>query len=250
MTQKIDQYDEVASSYGEAEPQVFRALVEAHTFFGVLGPVEGARVLDVACGEGFYSREFADKGAARVVGVDSSAEMIRYARANEDARARGIEYHVHDAAHMPVLGEFDVVAATYLLHYALDLGHMRTMCEKLAENLRPGGRLLTLVPNPELDPDKARFGKYGFSVDWPRDATDGDPITLKVNTAGTTVSVPLRYWSAKTYEQALTAAGFADIRWHRLSASPSASDKYGEGFFDDYLTNPHAVLVEAFMPAR
>jgi toxoflavin synthase len=251
MTQKIDQYDEVAASYGEAEPQVFRALVEAHSFFSVLGPVDGAQVLDVACGEGFYSRRFAENGAARVVGVDSSAEMIRYGQESENAEPRGIEYHVYDAAQMPVLGEFDVVAATYLLHYALDLDHMRTMCERLAANLRPGGRLLTLVPNPALDPEKARFEKYGFSVDWPRDAADGAAITLKVNAGGgNTVAVPLKYWSAQTYEQVLTAAGFTGVRWHRLFAAPGADEKYGAGFFEDYLTNPHAVLVEASMPAR
>jgi toxoflavin synthase len=251
MTQKIDQYDKVASAYSQAEPQVFRALVEAHSFFSVLGPVNGAHVLDVACGEGFYSRQFADKGAARVVGVDSSAEMIRYGQESENTEPRGIEYHVCDAAQMPILGEFDLVAATYLLHYALDLDHMRIMCERMAENLRPGGRLLTLVPNPGLDPERTRFDKYGFSVDWPRNATDGDGITLKVNAAdGSARSMSLKYWSATTYEQVLTMAGFSDVRWHQLFASPIATKEYGADFFNDYLANPHAVLIEAFAPAR
>jgi SAM-dependent methyltransferase len=250
MTQNINQYDEVAATYGEAEPQVFRVAVEAHSFFSVLGSVKGTQVLDVACGEGFYSRQFADKGAARVVGVDSSAEMIRYGQESEDAEPRGIRYHVYDAAQMPILGEFDLVAATYLLHYALDVDHMRTMCEKMAANLRPGGRLLTLVPNPALDPGRTHFDKYGFSVDWPRNATDGDDITLKVNAGGFTIPMSLKYWSAATYEQVLMTAGFSDIRWHQLFASPNASDEYGSDFFDDYLANPHAVLVEAFVPAR
>jgi SAM-dependent methyltransferase len=250
MTQKIDQYDKVAPTYGDAEPQVFRTLVEAYSFFNVLGSVDGAQVLDVACGEGFYSRQFAANGAARVVGVDSSAEMIRFGQESEDAAPRGIEYHVCDAAQMPILGQFDLVAATYLLHYALDLDHMRTMCEKMAENLRPGGRLLTLVPNPALDPEGPQFDKYGFSVDWPRNAADGDGITLKVNAAdGSAIAMSLKYWSAKTYERVLAMAGFVDVRWHHLVASPIASQEYGADFFDDYLANPHAVLMEAFVPA-
>jgi hypothetical protein len=126
---------------------------------------------------------------------------------------------------------------------------MRIMCEKMAQNLRPGGRLLTLVPNPELDPGAARFGKYGFSVDWPHDATDGDGITLKVNVAdGSTVSMSLKYWTATTYEHVLSRAGFTDIRWHQLFASPIASVEHGAEFFDDYLANPHAVLIDAFVP--
>lgn len=250
MTQRTEQYDDVASTYGKDEPPAFRALVEAHSFFTVLGPVDNLRILDVACGEGFYSRQFANNGASLVVGVDSSSEMIRHGRMNEDAEPRGIEYHVHDAAHMPVLGEFDLAAATYLLHYALDVDHMRTMCERMAANLRPGGRLLTLVPNPGLDPDQQKFDKYGFSVDWPRNAADGDDITLKVHLPdGPPIAMALKYWSTATYEQALTSAGFTDIRWHRLFAAPVTSEEHGADFFDDYLSNPHAVLIEAFLPS-
>ena len=43
------------------------------------GPLDNKTVLDIACGEGVLSRFCADSRAARVVGVDSSSEMIRLA---------------------------------------------------------------------------------------------------------------------------------------------------------------------------
>jgi toxoflavin synthase len=44
-------------------------------------------VLDLACGEGFYTRLLRQTGAGRVVGVDLSAGMIALARQEE---ARGL----------------------------------------------------------------------------------------------------------------------------------------------------------------
>jgi ubiquinone/menaquinone biosynthesis C-methylase UbiE len=40
-------------------------------------------VLDLACGEGFYTRRIKQRDAARVVGVDVSQPMIELARAEE-----------------------------------------------------------------------------------------------------------------------------------------------------------------------
>jgi SAM-dependent methyltransferase len=49
--------------------------------------LEGKHVLDFACGNGFYSRRFADQGAS-VLGVDTSSELIEIAKANHP----GIEF--------------------------------------------------------------------------------------------------------------------------------------------------------------
>jgi 2-polyprenyl-3-methyl-5-hydroxy-6-metoxy-1,4-benzoquinol methylase len=56
----------------------------------MVGPLEGTRVLDLACGFGFYTRLLKQEGAAQVVGVDLSPEMIRLARANEQAEPLGV----------------------------------------------------------------------------------------------------------------------------------------------------------------
>ena len=43
--------------------------------------VEGAAVLDVACGTGYGSRYLADRGALHVVGADISTEALDFCRA-------------------------------------------------------------------------------------------------------------------------------------------------------------------------
>jgi 2-polyprenyl-3-methyl-5-hydroxy-6-metoxy-1,4-benzoquinol methylase len=56
---------------------------ESYTFFRMVGALDGKRVLDLACGFGFYPRLLKQHGAAQVVGVDISPEMIRLATQQE-----------------------------------------------------------------------------------------------------------------------------------------------------------------------
>ena len=53
------------------------------------GPYGGAKALDPVCGEGFYTRKLTRAGAAEVLGVGDSAEMIRLTEAEERARTSG-----------------------------------------------------------------------------------------------------------------------------------------------------------------
>ena len=111
------QYDDIGVKVADWDVLPVRSeYVEGHTFFQALGSVAGQSVLDVACGDGLYTRQLHARGAQRVVGVDISEEMIRVARQHEAAQPAGIDYHVSDVADMAPLGAFDCVTAIYLLH--------------------------------------------------------------------------------------------------------------------------------------
>jgi 2-polyprenyl-3-methyl-5-hydroxy-6-metoxy-1,4-benzoquinol methylase len=54
-------------------------LYARHDFtFAQCGEIAGARVLDIGCGTGRFSIEFAKRGAAQVVGVDFAPHMIEF----------------------------------------------------------------------------------------------------------------------------------------------------------------------------
>src|SRR5262245_6598559 len=91
------EYDRIAEQYRDAKLQPWRLHLEVYTFLQLVGDLSGKAVLDLACGEGFYSRILKRHGAARVVGVDLSARMIELARAEEAREPLGIEYRVGDA---------------------------------------------------------------------------------------------------------------------------------------------------------
>ena len=82
-------YDPIAAQYQRSKLQPWRAHIEAFTLIGLLGELEGKAVLDVACGEGFYTRLLRRRGADRVVGVDLSPGMIALARSQESAEPLG-----------------------------------------------------------------------------------------------------------------------------------------------------------------
>ena len=132
-------YDVIGKSYVETEQFPVWEYAERVTFFSVLGEVQDQNVLDVACGTGCYSRLLKQAGARTVVGVDVSPEMIRVAEQEEQRQQLGVSYQVCNALELPVLGEFDVVTATFLLTYAESFDQLATMCHHLFRNLAPQG---------------------------------------------------------------------------------------------------------------
>ena len=77
---------QVAEQYKKAKEQPWRSRIETYSFMKRIGDLKGKKVVDVACGEGHFTRMLRQAGAARVVGVDISERMIELARAQEDTR--------------------------------------------------------------------------------------------------------------------------------------------------------------------
>jgi SAM-dependent methyltransferase len=111
-------YDAIAEEYKRSKSLPFRKHVEAHTLFGLIGDPTGLAVLDLACGDGIYTREVRRRGAGKALGVDVSQEMLRLADASERAEPLGCRYFLSDVLNLRRLGAFDVVIGAYLLNYA------------------------------------------------------------------------------------------------------------------------------------
>lgn len=236
------QYDSIAAVYSMAEVLPFRPYVELFTVLQLVGNVEGKTILDVACGDGLYSRIFKQRGAAKVVGTDMSEGMVKAAQQIEEQTSLGIEYLACDAAEMPVLGSFDMVTAMYLLHYASSKEQMLKMCRSMYANLKDGGRLVTITANPDFNPKGPNSTKYGISMRFPDPVREGDKIFAEVHITPP-FELQLYSWSRAAYEGALRDAGFKNITWIRPQCSPEGEAKYGKEFWRDYLENPHAVPV-------
>jgi 2-polyprenyl-6-hydroxyphenyl methylase/3-demethylubiquinone-9 3-methyltransferase len=92
------------------------------------------RVLDLGCGGGFLSNYLAERGHA-VTGVDTTAENLTVARAND--RTRTATYEIADACALPYnQGSFDVVCAMDLLEHVEDPGRLIAEASRV---LVPGG---------------------------------------------------------------------------------------------------------------
>ena len=233
-------YDAIAEQYKRSKLTPWRRHIEQYTFFETLRDVAGLSVLDLACGEGFYARLLKLRGAARVVGVDLSAEMIRLARGAEAEEPLGIDYLIGDAIGFRSDETFDVVTAAYLLNYAESEETLAAMCRTIAVALKPGGRFVTVNNNPSQSPEHfAATRPLGFiksvagfppaSSSWlppsgGRTLDPGAAITYTVFLEnGETFSFDNYYLSVEAHERALTAAGFREIEWVQPMLSPDCT---------------------------
>src|ERR1700752_3013699 len=125
-------YDPIAEQYRRSKRQPWRAYIEAFTLMRLIGNPTGKTVIDVACGEGFYTRMVRQRGAAKVTGVDISEKMIALARANEAQHPLGVDYVMADGRNLTVAEGYDLAVAAYFLNYAHDRAELDAMCRGIA----------------------------------------------------------------------------------------------------------------------
>jgi toxoflavin synthase len=242
----VTDYDEnrIAEQYQQARAQSWRSHAEAYSFMKLIGDVEGKRVLDVACGEGNFTRMLRKAGAAEVVGIDISERMIDLARVQEARQPLGIEYRVEDARAVAEHADFDLVVGAWLLVYAQTRAELLQMCRGLASRLRSGGRFVTVVNNPAVygfDP-LPDYRKYGFELSLADRAVDGAPTKVILLLEDSTLEIENYYMPVAAYESALTQAGFRDFAVHMPEVSHAPDDD--PAYWDDFLKYPSFILLD------
>ncbi|HKR51433.1 MAG TPA: class I SAM-dependent methyltransferase [Pseudonocardiaceae bacterium] len=112
----------------------------------LLGEVSGRHVLEIGCGSAPCARWLAARGA-RIVGLDLSAGMLRYAM--QAARETGLSVPLvqADAARLPFAdGSFDLACSAFgAVPFVADSA---AVMREVARVLRPGGRWVFAVTHP------------------------------------------------------------------------------------------------------
>jgi len=202
----------------------------------MVGTLDEQCVLDLACGFGFYTRLLQQRGAAQVIGVDISPEMIRLAYQQEQAEPLGITYQVGDAVTLPRLGSFDLVTAVHLLTYATSKAQLLGMFRSIYANLVAGGRFIAYTNNPAFTLSKPNCTQYGVTVlrlepEEDRYACEAEFVTAP----------PFRgrwyQWNKAPYEWALQEAGFRDFAWYPSEVAPEDVARYGDAYWQDFHAN-------------
>lgn len=151
-------------------------------------------VLDIGGGDGRITAALAERvPQGRVVGVDSSADMIRHARAEfEGDRRPNLTFMRADASALSFESEFSVVYSSATLHWVSD---HRAVLAGIARALRPRGRLI------------AQMGGYGCAATMIA-AMDIVMHRPKWADAFKHFAFPYAFHRAQDYERWLKEAGF------------------------------------------
>jgi SAM-dependent methyltransferase len=114
------------------------------TLRSMLPDLAGARVVDLGCGFGWFCRFAREAGAAEVLGLDVSANMLT--RARETTSDRAITY---EQADLEVLSlpdaAFDLAYSSLTLHY---LENLRGLFATVHRALVPGGSFVFSAEHP------------------------------------------------------------------------------------------------------
>ncbi len=152
-------WDQNASFWDEAmgEGNAFQRFLIGPAAEKLLALKPGELVLDVACGNGVFSRRMAQLGA-QVVACDFSSVFIERARARSSEYAARIEYEVIDATdYAQLLGlaksprgirRFDAVYCGMAIQ---DMTEVEPLFRGVASLLKPEGRFVFSVPHPAFN---------------------------------------------------------------------------------------------------
>jgi SAM-dependent methyltransferase len=150
MAATEQQYDTIQGPYDYIRGASI-ALIERENVREKVAPfIKKARILELACGSGFYTYSFLAWGASSVLGVDISSVMI------DEARRQGKEVSFIQAdCSIPKAydgGPFDLVFGAWLLNYAPDRAGLVNMFRNIAMNLKDGGRFVSVTVPPSSYP--------------------------------------------------------------------------------------------------
>jgi len=109
----------------------------------LLAPKKGEKVLDLACGQGFFTREIF-KAGANVVGADISKELIELAKKQSP---KEIEYTVTPADKLRFLANGSVEAILCVLAIQ-NMKNVPSVFAECSRVLKSGGRMVFVLNHP------------------------------------------------------------------------------------------------------
>jgi SAM-dependent methyltransferase len=146
MTQNIYDNDGFFTGYSGLERSIhgLDGAPEWPALRALLPPMQGLRVLDLGCGFGWFCRWARQAGAASVLGIDVSENMLARGRAETPDPA--IAYLRADLEQLTLdPAAYDLVYSSLAFHY---LEHFDRLVEQIHGALAPGGRLVFSIEHP------------------------------------------------------------------------------------------------------
>jgi ubiquinone/menaquinone biosynthesis C-methylase UbiE len=120
----------------------------------ILGARPSHDVLDIACGQGFFSHEAAKTGAS-VTGIDIGEALIEIAKKNAGKEERFEVMSAEDMSGLPE-ARFDTAFCILAIQ---NIEGMAKAFKEAARVIKPGGRLILVLNHPAFRiPDKTSWG--------------------------------------------------------------------------------------------
>lgn len=153
--QNSTSWGNVASWYDEylGSPDSYQEKVVLPNLLRIISPKKGEKILDLACGQGYFSGKLAEVGA-KVTGADISSELITKAKTH----FRDIEFKVAPANALPFSdASFETVVCVLAMQNIAGLDQAFAECKRV---LKKGGRLVMVLNHPTFRIPQASDWSY------------------------------------------------------------------------------------------
>ena len=149
-------YDEIADWYSARKRGSYEFKILLPAILNLLGNLLGKSLIDIGCGPGVYSVEFAKRGAD-VFGLDISRKMLDKARSNAEIANINLTLQKADAHFLPFMdGSFDIAVLALTI---LD----DRIVQEVARVLKPDGLFLFSDTHPIIE-SKGRWRSNGMGA--------------------------------------------------------------------------------------
>jgi toxoflavin synthase len=235
---KKELYDKVGKMYSKFVPPG-KKYVTVPTFLSLIPDRKIERILDLGCGDGFFTTILNQFEPKEIIGIDISREMIKDAKKKSGA----IKYLVEDVSKLQLDKEFDLVSAVYLLNYSKSEKDLLRICKVISEHLSTGGVFCGITINPKVKPQKTFHAHRRFQREGGGDKfKSGDKIICEIKEDGKKMyNLEFYYWSKAIYEKCLKSAGLRNIRWIKPRVSREGISKFGRDYWKEYLKNTSVI---------
>jgi len=230
-------HEQIAENNNTPAVLPYRLFIEEYSLFKMTGDLQGMSVLDLACGEGHYTRKIKESGATDVLGVDSSPEIINLAKERETLAPTGVRYVASDVVKLPKRDQFDMAIAMYLLNTVKTKAELVVLLRAIYDQLKPGAQFIGFNDNlSNTSNSDTSYRQYGFNKESTSYKKEGDPIHNSFyKEDGSAGKVNHYYLHPDTYAEAFREAGF--VNFQRISPSLHPTERVNE-YWNDFMIDP------------
>jgi SAM-dependent methyltransferase len=232
-TIKMNDYDILSESYIKSHEKADKKFSMLPTALSMFFPYSESIVLDIGCGDGFFTNEFAKQlGVKKVIGIDNSIEQIT--KASSQKVNFKANYVLSD------MGEFqypnsDIIFAPFVLGYLESKNNLKSLFNLFYHSLSKGGSFGSIIDTPNsLYHDMTKFGSVKRMVSL-KEGSQFEIDLYKENKLLTTLHS--FYHKKDTIEMLLKEVGFSEVGWVNPIISQQGLELYGKTFWEEYLSN-------------
>ncbi len=200
------------------------------TSLEILGDLKGKIVVDVGCGDGFFTKELA-KNAKFVYGIDNSKEQIEQAK---KVALENVKYILED------MNEYayplcDIIFSPFVLNYLKDEKQLGLLFQRFYNSLNKEGKIVGIIDAPKRKVHNLK--KFG-AIKKIDSFQEGQKIDIELyNGENYITTLHSYYHDPKVVEKLLQNTGFKNIVWHKPIISEEGIKEKGEEFWGNYLND-------------